>query len=500
MTTLTSSTTDPTTAEADVLLIGIGSSDDGIVLTGGTAALDAALGGKLVETLTALGAKGSPGEITRLATLGATTAPTVVAVGLGSAGEHDYTQEALRRAAGAAVRTLAGTSTIATTLAMANLEETTEADVAAVAEGALLGGYRFGDYRSSGEEGKQPVGTVELLGVEAGTDLTRAAVLADSVSVVRDLVNTAPRDLPPAVFAERARALASEAGLTVEVLDETALADGGYGGIIGVGQGSSRPPRLVRIEHNPSDASSTVAIVGKGITFDSGGLSLKPPQSMETMKSDMAGAAAVLGTLLAAAKLGLGIRVIGYLPMAENMPSGEAIRPSDILTMYGGKTVEVLNTDAEGRLVLADALVRCAEDSPHLVLDIATLTGAQVMALGNTHAGVMGTEEARDRVVAAGDEAGEGMWPMPLPVELRAGIDSDIADLQNIGDRSAGAGMLSAGMFLQQFAPEDVEWAHIDIAGPSFSGKAHGYTPKGGTGVGVRTLVTLLEDVAANGI
>ena len=500
MTTLTSSTTDPTTAAADVLLIGVGKSGDGIALAGGATALDAALGGRLAETLTALGAKGSPGEITKLATFGAIAAPTVVAVGLGAAGDHDYTPEALRRATGAAVRSLAGTARVATTLAMANLDETAEVDVAAVAEGALLGAYRFAEYRSGGEDGKTPVEAFELLGVGADTDLRRAAVLAESVSIVRDLVNTAPRDLPPAVFAERARALASEAGLTVEVLDESALAEGGYGGIVGVGQGSSRPPRLVRLEHSPAGATSTVAIVGKGITFDSGGLSLKPAQSMETMKSDMAGAAAVLGTLLAAARLDLGLRVVGYLPMAENMPSGEAIRPSDILTMYGGKTVEVLNTDAEGRLVLADALVRSAEDSPDLVVDIATLTGAQVMALGLTHSAVMGTDEARSRVVTAGDEAGEGMWPMPLPVELRAGIDSDIADLQNIGDRNAGAGMLSAGMFLQQFAPQDVEWAHIDIAGPSFSGKAHGYTPKGGTGVGVRTMVTLLEDVAVNGI
>jgi leucyl aminopeptidase len=281
------------------------------------------------------------------------------------------------------------------------------------------------------------------------------------------------------------------------VLDEKALAAGAYGGILGVGQGSIRPPRLVRIEHKGS--GPTVAIVGKGITFDSGGLSLKPAASMETMKSDMAGAAATLGTLLAAAKLKLGVHVVGYLPMAENMPSGTAIRPSDILTMYGGKTVEVLNTDAEGRLVMGDALVRSGEDNPALVIDIATLTGAQVVALGNRVSGVMGTDAGRERVVAAATQAGEQMWPMPLPEELRPSIDSEIADLQNIGDRAGG--MLTAGLFLKEFVPAGAEWAHIDIAGPSYNtGAPHGYTPKGGTGVGVRTMVTLLEDVAANGV
>jgi len=237
--------------------------------------------------------------------------------------------------------------------------------------------------------------------------------------------------------------------------------------------------------------------VGKGITFDSGGLSLKPSKSMETMKSDMAGAAATLGALQAIAELQPAVRVIGYLPLAENMPSGTAQRPSDVLTMYGGRTVEVLNTDAEGRLVLADALARSAEDSPDLVVDVATLTGAQLVALGPRISGVMANDDAvRDAVVDAARRAGEVMWPMPLPDELRKGLDSPVADLANVAADRFG-GMLVAGLFLREFVPSEVRWAHLDIAGPAFNeGAPHGYTGKGGTGAATRTLVQIALDVA----
>ena len=257
------------------------------------------------------------------------------------------------------------------------------------------------------------------------------------------------------------------------------------------------PPRLVRLEYAPEGAERTVVFVGKGITFDSGGLSLKPSKSMETMKSDMAGAAATLGALQAIAELQPAVRVIGYLPLAENMPSGTAQRPSDVLTMYGGRTVEVLNTDAEGRLVLADALARSAEDSPDLVVDVATLTGAQVVALGPRISAVMANDDdVRDGVVDAFRRAGEGAWPMPLPEELRKGLDSPIADLANVtGDRAGG--MLVAGLFLQEFVPPGVRWAHLDIAGPSFhEGEPYGYTAKGGTGAAARALVQIALDVA----
>jgi leucyl aminopeptidase len=282
------------------------------------------------------------------------------------------------------------------------------------------------------------------------------------------------------------------------VLDDKALADGGYGGLTGVGMGSERLPRLVRLSYSRPGAARTVAFAGKGITFDSGGLSLKPPKSMETMKSDMGGAAAVLGAMQAVAALEPDVNVIGYLAMAENMPGGHAQRPSDVITIYGGKTVEVLNTDAEGRLVLADALARSAEDHPDLVVDVATLTGAQVVALGLRISGVMASDAATaDGVVDAARRAGEQAWAMPLPEELRKGLDSPVADIANVsGDRSGG--MLVAGLFLREFAPDGVRWAHVDIAGPAFhEGEPYGYISKGGTGAAVRMLVQIALDTAA---
>jgi len=322
-------------------------------------------------------------------------------------------------------------------------------------------------------------------------------VLATAVTLARDLVNTGPSDLVPATFADRAGEVAAEAGIGITVLDEQALAEGGYGGILGVGQGSVHPPRLVRLEYAPPGASKALVLAGKGITFDSGGLSLKPAKAMETMKSDMGGAAAVLAAMQAIAALGLPVRVVGYLPLAENMPSGTAQRPSDVLTMYGGTTVEVLNTDAEGRLVLADALARSASDSPDVLVDVATLTGAQLVSLGPRVAGVMANDDAlRDAVVDAAARAGEAMWAMPLPGELRKGLESSVADLTNVApDRNGG--MLVAGLFLREFVPLGVRWAHLDIAGPAYNeGPPHGYTPKGGTGAATRTLVQIAQDMA----
>jgi leucyl aminopeptidase len=370
-----------------------------------------------------------------------------------------------------------------------------QAEAEAVALGALLGGYTFGRYRS--EPAAEPALTLVASGSHAAEAARRAEVLADAVTLARDLVNTGPSDLVPATFADRAGQIAAEAGIAITVLDEQALAEGGYGGIIGVGQGSVHPPRLVRLEYAPQGAGKTLVLAGKGITFDSGGLSLKPAKAMETMKSDMGGAAAVLAAMQAISTLGLTVRVVGYLPLAENMPSGTAQRPSDVLTMYGGTTVEVLNTDAEGRLVLADALARSASDSPDVLVDVATLTGAQVVALGARVAGVMSNDDAlRGAVVDAAGRAGEAMWPMPLPDELRKGLESSVADLTNVASDRSG-GMLVAGLFLREFVPLGVRWAHLDIAGPAYNeGPPHGYTPKGGTGAATRTLVQIAQDMA----
>ncbi len=288
--------------------------------------------------------------------------------------------------------------------------------------------------------------------------------------------------------------------MDVEVLDEKALRKGGYGGILGVGAGSARPPRLIRLSYRPTGARTRVGLVGKGITFDSGGLSIKGAKDMEWMKSDMAGAAAVVATVTLAAGLKVPVEVIATLPMAENMPGGSAYRPQDVLTMYGGRRVEVLNTDAEGRLILADAIARACEDSPAYLVDAATLTGAQLVSLGTRTAGVMGNDEDfRARVVSAAAKAGEAVWPMPMPAELRTDLDSPVADLANITGHRNG-GMLSAAQFLSEFVADGVTWAHIDVAGPAFNtGSPWGYTPKGGTGVPVRTLLAVLEDIAANG-
>jgi leucyl aminopeptidase len=315
------------------------------------------------------------------------------------------------------------------------------------------------------------------------------------VMLTRDLVNTPPSDLHPAELAEIARAEGSKAGLTVEVLDEKALRKGGFGGILGVGQGSDAPPRLVHLTYKGGRGTKTkVALVGKGITFDSGGLSLKPAAAMEEMKMDMGGAAAVIATMRAIAELGLKVNVEAWIPMAENMPSGAAIRPSDVLSMRSGLRVEVTNTDAEGRLILADAIARAGEDKPDVILDVATLTGAQIVALGARTTAVMANDDdLRSSVVEAAGRAGEPSWAMPLPPELRKGLDSEIADLVNSGPREGG--MLTAGIFLKEFVPAGVSWAHLDIAGPAYnSGAAYGYTPHGGTGAAVRTFVQFLED------
>jgi leucyl aminopeptidase len=489
-TDLRTSQASPATIEADAVIVGVLQGPDGPVPAVGAQDVDAALHGQLAQTLALLGATGKQDEVTKIPAAGALTAPLIVAAGLGPAdGQAPADPEALRRAAGSAVRALAGR---AARIAV-SLPARDDAEAEAVALGALLGGYVFTRYRSVPAAGQ--------ITVLAPGDITapaqRAALTARVVSLVRDLVNTSPADMYPELLAAEAERVARASGLDVEVLDEKALADGGYGGITGVGQGSAHPPRLVRLSYTAPGATRTVVFAGKGITFDSGGLSLKPPKSMETMKSDMGGAAAVLGALSAVAELKPGVNVIGYLPLAENMPGGHAQRPSDVITIYGGKTVEVLNTDAEGRLVLADALARSAGDSPDVLVDVATLTGAQLVALGPRIAGVMASDEAtREAVVDAARRAGESAWPMPLPQELRKGLDSNVADIANVAAERFG-GMLTAGLFLREFVPDGVRWAHVDIAGPAFNdGEPFGYTPKGGTGAAVRLLVQVALDAA----
>ena len=484
---------DPVTAAADAVIIGTVQTPDGVGLAPGAEPVGTAFGGGLLELLKLLGATGRADEVIKVPTGGALTAPVVVATGLGRF-EDEVSAELVRRASGAAARSLTGVRKAVCTLSTV--------DVAAAAEGAVLGAYQFTEYKSDG--GDKPLGRVELAvrSAKDGTakaELKRASAVADAVSVARDLVNTPPNDLYPASFADRAAALGADAGLTVDVLDEKALRKAGFGGVLAVGGGSSRPPRVVRMRHAPGKARARVCLVGKGVTFDTGGISIKPAKDMHEMTCDMAGAAAVVAAMTLVARLKLPVEVIATVPMVENMPSGAAYRPGDVLTMYGGKTVEVLNTDAEGRLILADALARAGEDEPDYLLDVATLTGACIVALGTRTMGVMGSPELRERVVELARSCGESGWPMPLPDEMRADLDSRFADIANVASHR-WAGMLLGGLFLRDFVREGQRWAHLDIAGPAWnSGSPWGYTTKGGTGAAVRTLGALLSDIATNG-
>ncbi|MER6392725.1 leucyl aminopeptidase [Streptomyces sp. NPDC001523] len=504
MTALTLSTAGAATLRADALVVGVAKGAKGPVVAAGAEAVDKAFGGKLATVLDALGASGSEGEITKLPAPAGLKVPVVLAVGLGSVPEQDesYDEEALRRAAGAAARALHGVKKAAFALPLDDASAVT-----AVAEGALLGAYAFTVYQggekkaAKGEGPKQPLAEIALLGAkprdkEHKAAAERAVVVATEVNIARDLVNTPPNDLTPEAFAAVASAAAKENGIKVQVLDEKALVKGGFGGIMGVGKGSENPPRLVKLSYTHSKAAKTLAFVGKGITYDSGGISLKPAGHNETMKCDMAGAAAVFAAVVAAAKLGLQVNVTGWLALAENMPSGSATKPGDVLRMYSGKTVEVLNTDAEGRLVLGDALTKASEENPDAIVDVATLTGAMVLALGDRTFGVMANDDAfRTSIHEIAEEVGEASWPMPLPADLRKTMDSPTADIANMGVRMGGG--LVAGLFLQEFVGEGITWAHLDIAGPAFhEGAPYGYTPKGGTGSAVRTLVRLAERTA----
>ncbi|MCT7660228.1 leucyl aminopeptidase [Mycobacterium deserti] len=483
--------------DATVLIVPIvnGTDDDATAAVVASSFLDAKAVTEIEGALKALGAKGGTEQVTRVV---APLLPvgSVLAVGLGKDRET-WTPEVIRRAAGVAARSLNGTEAVVTTLSGLDLE--------AAVEGLILGSYRFTDFRSD-KTAPKDAGLRAITALTADTKpktkdaASRAADIATAVATARDFVNTPPSHLFPDEFAKRAEALGKAFGLDVEVLDDKALAKNGYGGIIGVGKGSSRPPRLVRLAHRGAKRKGKkVALVGKGITFDTGGISIKPAANMHHMTSDMGGAAAVIATVVVAAKQKLPLDVIATVPMAENMPSSTAQRPGDVLTQYGGITVEVLNTDAEGRLILADAIVRACEDKPDYLIETSTLTGAQTVALGARTPGVMGSDEFRDRVAALSQEVGENAWPMPLPEELKDDLKSTVADLANVSG-SRYAGMLVAGTYLREFVAEGVAWAHIDIAGPAYNtGGPWGYTGKGGTGVPTRTMFAVLEDIAAHG-
>jgi leucyl aminopeptidase len=479
----------------DVLVVGLSakSAKGALQIESGDLALDSKV---LLPLLNDVGATGKADEVIKIP---GTTTRLIVFTGLGKSAST-FNNEVLRRAAGAATRALAGNSS-----ATFSLPAKSTAAVKAIAEGAALGNYTFTSFRGSTKSAqKAPLKTITIhaelaASAEAKSEVKSAEVLARYTNLVRDLINTPPSHLTPETFCKAISDAVKEAGgasigLKVSVMNESQLKSKGYGGITAVGQGSVNPPRLLSITYTPKtkNPKKKYAFVGKGITFDTGGLALKPALGMEAMKSDMSGAAAVCAATIAIALLELPVAIETWAPLAENMVSDTATRPSDVITMYGGKTVEVLNPDAEGRLVLGDALVR-AQESKDLdgIIDVATLTGAQVVALGTRTSAVMtNNEDFSSHFVKLTQTTGESFWPMPLPIELRASLDSPIADMANIGERMGG--MLVAGLFLKEFIQDDLPWLHLDIAGPSFNeGAAHGYTPVGGTGVAMRSLVEL---------
>jgi leucyl aminopeptidase len=475
-------------APRDTGAIGIGVFTEGAVGRG--VGLDRA-------ALSALGFEGKPGQACVVAGGGGATR---VALGLGKKGETTVAD--VRKAAGAFVRAAGRFGSLATGI-VETAGVDAKAGAQAVVEGASLGSYTFGRFKSDKKQ-KQGVESFALMTPESAakatqTGIDRGTAIAQAVSMARDLVNTPGGSLNAREMAELAMQVAKDSGLEVEVMDEDAMRAAGLGGMLGVNQGSDEPPRLIKLTYTPRNPAGSIALVGKGIMFDSGGLSLKSGEGMMSMKIDMSGAAAVLATMSVLKTTRPRAKVIGFLCCTDNMPSGRALKPGDVITIRNGKTVEVLNTDAEGRLVLADGLSLAVEEDVDAIIDLATLTGAVVGALGNRIAGVMGNDDAlMGQVRDAAARADELVWPLPLPVEYRRLIDSPVADIKNIGGTSVlgsgggGGGALTAGLFLKEFV-SDVPWVHIDLAGPAMSDADDTYVSRGGTGFGVRTLVELLD-------
>lgn len=425
-------------------------------------------------------------------------AERVVLVGLGK--KNDYTSDVARQALSGALRAgeKLGLPTLYVRIGGFRKSKATPEELQAAAEGLFLGSYRFTRHQTPAADASKKVSEVVLLvdgTADARKAIDRARIYSAATMVARDLINEPPSRMNPDQLAAEAKKLSSK-GLTVKVHEIESLRSLGMGGILGVGMGGAVPPRFVEILYKPSQkAKKSVAVVGKGITFDSGGLSLKPAQSMETMKDDMSGAAAVIGIMSAVADLKPRLEVRGYLAIAENMPGGRAQKPGDVLKAYNGKTIEVLNTDAEGRLVLSDALSYASAQNPDIMIDIATLTGAAVVALGHLVSGIM-TNEPRlaKALIQSGEKAGEKFWELPLVKEYQKDIKSKIADVKNIGGRRGEAGTIIGGLFLQEFVTV-TPWAHIDIAGPSWTDSDTALCPTGGTGHPVRTILHYLESL-----
>ncbi len=475
----------------EVLVVAFAQTEDSPELLEAALPLDPSLKLQINQAIKLTNFTGKKSEVTYL-----TINSGVLCVGLGKIDKTIALDlETLRRAAGTASRSLVAKNSALFALPNKNLTQTN-----AVVMGVELGAYSFQEFKSKKDDKSNPLANARILVTDVKNNqkvFEEAQIISESVLNVRNLVNTPPSHMYPSVFADYVKkSFKRGSNVSLEILDEKALKKNGYGALIGVGQGSINPPRFIRATYKAKGAKFHLALVGKGITFDTGGISLKPPASMHTMKCDMAGAATVIETLRAIAKLELKINVTAYAALAENMPSATAQRPSDVVTTFSGKTIEVLNTDAEGRLVLADALGRAQKDKPDFIVDVATLTGAATIALGSRTAGIMSNkDEARDQVFESAKESGETMWPMQIPEEIRTVLDSKTADIANVGfTPNPAGGMMLGAAFLKEFVDEKTPWVHLDIAPPAFNeGAPYGYTNFGGTGVGVRTLVNLAQ-------
>ncbi|PLY01579.1 MAG: leucyl aminopeptidase [Desulfuromonas sp.] len=464
--------------------------------------LDQLTGGLLRKAVKSGEFKGSAGQSFMVAPASGSGARRLLFVGLGS--EAKCENEIVRRAIGGAVQKAreAHCPDIALAFDSFNLKKVSVPDRARIlGEGAILGGYRFDRYLTD-EEAKKSVAPEKMtLVVSSGQDESEVAAGIDAAQAIcagvvlaRDLVNEPGNIKSPDFLARQAAASGKTSGFKCTILEKAAIEKEQMGALLGVAQGSEREPRLIVMEYSGGKkGGAPVALVGKGVVFDSGGISIKPSEGMDEMKMDMGGGAAVIGAMTAAARLELPINLIGIVPAVENMPSGSAIRPGDILTSASGKTIEVLNTDAEGRLILADALSYAARYKPKTVIDLATLTGACIIALGHHATAVLGNDDKLVKdLLAAGTRAGEKAWQLPLWPEYAEQIKSDVADVKNVGGRPAGT--ITAAAFLQKFADE-YSWAHLDIAGTAWAESAKPCYPKGGTGVGVRLLIEYLKAI-----
>ncbi|WP_238695378.1 leucyl aminopeptidase family protein [Ornithinimicrobium flavum] len=488
----------PAGLQAEALVLAARKTNGEVSLVDGHG-LEEQVAAAVTAALSTVGAEAGAEEATRLTGIEGLQAPLVVVVGLPGSGPASRTEQ-LRRAAGTGARALAGRASAVFALGQSGREE-----AQAVAEGVVLGSYTYADHHGVGKaaSAKAPLAEAVVLGLaEEESATSEVTAVTAAVAWARDLVNTPPNVLYPETFAAQVLERAQAAGVEVEVWWPERLEQEGCGGILGVGQGSARGPRLVTLTYAPEGAGTHLALVGKGITFDSGGLCIKPGAAMVTMKMDMRRRRLRRGHRRdrRAGAPGPGDR----LCLAENMTGDLAQRPGDVVTMRGGRTVEIINTDAEGRLVMADGLALASEQQPDAIVDVATLTGACIIALGDRTIGVMGNDdELRDSLVRLGTEAGDTAWALPLPEEIRPTLDTPVADLKHTGERSAGA--MVAATFLKEFVgtrgegedAQQIPWAHLDIAGPAYNEKTPwGYRPKGGTGAGVRSLIELARSYA----